>query len=244
MSLNNSKNKKKPALVIMSRELCAYFTSPIAYIVTGLFLIFSGFIFFSTFFLAKRAELRNFFGMLPTLLSFFVPALTMRLFSEEKRSGSLETLMTLPVTDFDVAAGKFMAAFAASVAMLVPTLSYVLTAYMFGTPDAGPIIGGYIGAIFLCAAFSAIGIFASCITKNQIIAFFVAFAICILLSLIGAFLVILPAPLVNFLSFFSANTHFTSIARGIIDSRDLIYFVSLTALFVSLTVKVSAGSRK
>ena len=96
MSLNNSKNKKKPALVIMSRELCAYFTSPVAYIVTGLFLIFSGFIFFSTFFLAKRAELRNFFGMLPTLLSFFVPALTMRLFSEEKRSGSLETLMTLP----------------------------------------------------------------------------------------------------------------------------------------------------
>lgn len=242
----SSSNKKSTAayMVIMKRELAAHFTSPIAYIVTAIFLIFSGFIFFSSFFLAQRAELRQFFSLLPTMLSFFVPALTMRLFSEEKRSGSLETLMTLPVTDFDVVMGKFLAAFISSVAMLVPTLFYVLTAYLFGTPDVGPIVGGYLGAIFLCAAFSAIGVFASCVTKNQIVAFFVAFTICILLTVLSGFLIVLPAPLVNFVSFFSANTHFNSISRGIIDSRDLIYFVSLTALFVSLTVKVSSASRK
>ncbi len=236
--------RKSPSAVIMKRELASYFTSPVAYIVTGLFLLFSGFMFFSTFFISKRAELRNFFGLLPVLLSFFVPAITMRLFSEEKRSGSLETLLTLPVTDFEAVMGKFWAAFITSAAMLVPTLFYVLTAYMFGTPDAGPIIGGYLGALFLCAAFSAIGLFASSLTKNQIIAFFAAFAICILLSMISVFLVVLPAPVVSVLSFFTADTHFNSIARGIIDSRDLLYFVSLTALFAGLTVKVSQNDRR
>ena len=228
----------------MKRELAAYFTSPVAYIVTGLFLIFSGFMFFATFFISKRAELRNFFAMLPVMLSFFIPALTMRLFSEEKRSGSIETLMTLPVTDFEAVLGKFLAAFITSAAMLVPTLAYVITAAAFGSPDAGPIIGGYIGALFLCAAFSAIGLFASSITKNQIIAFFIAFAVCILLSLISMFLVVLPAPVVGFLSYFLADTHFTSISRGIIDTRDLLYFVSLTALFFGLTVKAEQNDRR
>lgn len=250
MSLSNNNNasaatkRKSCAVVIMKRELASYFTSPVAYIVTGLFLIFSGFIFFSTFFISRRAELRNFFALLPVLLAFFVPALTMRLFSEEKRSGSLETLLTLPITDFDAVLGKFFAAFFTSAAMLVPTISYVITACAFGEPDAGPIIGGYIGALFLCAAFSAIGIFASSITKNQIIAFFVAFAICILLSMISGFLIVLPAPVVSFISFFTADTHFNSISRGIIDTRDLLYFVSLTALFVGLTVKVSKNDRR
>jgi ABC-2 type transport system permease protein len=232
------------AVVIMKRELSAYFTSPIAYIVTGLFLIFSGFMFFSTFFISKRAELRNFFSMLPVMMSFFVPALTMRLFSEEKRSGSIETLMTLPVTDFQAVLGKFLAAFIMSAVMLVPTLAYAITAASFGSPDAGPVIGGYLGALFLCAAFSAIGLFASSVTKNQIIAFFVAFAVCILLSLISMFLVVLPAPVVGFLSYFTADTHFNSIARGIIDTRDLLYFVSLTALFFGLTVKAEQNDRR
>lgn len=236
--------RKSPATIIMKRELASYFTSPVAYIVTGLFLIFSGFMFFSTFFLSKRAELRGFFNLLPVLLSFFVPALTMRLFSEEKRSGSLETLLTLPITDFEAVMGKFFAAFITSAAMLVPTLFYVITAYSFGKPDLGPIVGGYLGALFLCAAFSAIGLFASSLTKNQIIAFFVAFAVCILLSMISIFLVVLPAPIVNVLSFFTADTHFNSVARGIIDSRDLLYFISLTALFIGLTVKVSQNDRR
>ncbi|QTQ15620.1 ABC transporter permease subunit [Treponema parvum] len=243
-SKSAAKLKNSAAIIIMKRELSSYFTSPIAYIVTGLFLVFSGFIFFSTFFIARRAELRDFFAILPVMFSFFIPALTMRLFSEEKRSGSLETLLTLPVTDFDVVMGKFLAAFLASAAMLAPSIFYVITACIFGSPDMGPIIGGYLGALFLCAAFSSIGIFASSLTKNQIIAFFAAFAICILFSMITVFLVILPAPAVNFLSFFSANTHFNSIARGIIDTRDLLYFISLTALFVGMTVKASKNSRR
>ncbi|MCR5289989.1 MAG: ABC-2 transporter permease [Treponema sp.] len=233
-----------PVFVIMKRELAAYFTSPIAYIVTALFLIFSGFLFFSTFFLQQRAELRGFFAILPILLSFFIPALTMRLFSEEKRSGSLETLLTLPVLEGQVVAGKFLAAFLTSAAMLVPTFFYVITAAQFGTLDAGPVIGGYLGALFLCASYSAIGIFASASTKNQIIAFFIAFTICIVLSLINMFLVLLPPVAVNILSWFLADTHFKSIARGIIDTRDLLYFISLTAIFLGLTVKIEQSDRR
>lgn len=229
--------KRNSTFIIMRRELCAYFTNPAAYIVGGLFLIFSGILFFSTFFLNGRAELRNYFSLLPILLSLFAPALTMRLFSEELRSGSFETLMTLPVTEAQVVIGKFLAAFVTSAAMILPTLFYVVTACVFGQPDAGPIVGGYIGALFLCAAYSAVGIFASGMTKNQIIAFFTALAICFALTLLGSLLVFLPAPLVKFFSWASATTHFQSIARGIVDSRDILYFAALASVFLLLTVR-------
>ena len=243
--MSNTTNKKpSPAIVIMKRELATYFTNPISYIVTGLFLIITGVMFFTTFFLQNRANMRNFFSLLPILFSFFIPALTMRLYSEEKKSGSIETLMTLPVTELQVVTGKFLAAFISSAIMLAPTLLYLVSILFFGKPDIGPIIGGYIGAIFLCAAFSAIGVFASSVTKNQLTAFFVAFMICIVLTMIDAFLIFLPAPIVSLLQFISANEHFTSISRGIIDTRDLIYFVSLTALFFCLTVKTQENDRK
>lgn len=235
---------KKPAAVIFKRELAAYFSSPIAYIVTGLFLIITGVMFFTAFYLQNRASMRNLFQLLPMILSFFIPALTMRLYAEEKKSGSIETLLTLPVTEFDVCAGKFLASTAASAIMIAPTLLYLIGMLPFGRPDAGPVIGGYIGALFLCAAFSSIGIFASSITKNQIIAFFTAFIICISLTMLSDFLIFLPAPVVGFLQFISANEHFTSISRGIIDTRDLIYFASLTALFLSLTVITQEKERR
>lgn len=241
---NTTDKKPSPAIVIMKRELATYFTNPISYIVTGLFLIITGVMFFTTFFLQNRANMRNFFSLLPILFSFFIPALTMRLYSEEKKSGSIETLMTLPVTELQVVTGKFLAAFISSAIMLAPTLLYLVSILFFGKPDIGPIIGGYIGAIFLCAAFSAIGVFASSVTKNQLTAFFVAFMICIVLTMIDAFLIFLPAPIVSLLQFISANEHFTSISRGIIDTRDLIYFISLTVLFFCLTVKTQENDRK
>lgn len=244
--MNQNKSGRRalsPAIVIMRRELGSYFTSPTAYIVTGLFLIITGVMFFTAFFLQNRADMRNLFSLLPMLFSFFIPALTMRLFSEERKSGSIETLMTLPVTETEVVAGKFLAAFISSAVMLSPTLLYLAGILFFGSPDAGPVIGGYIGALFLCAAFSAVGVFASSVTKNQIIAFFVAFIICIALTTLDMFLIFLPAPVVSFLQFLSANEHFTSISRGIIDTRDLLYFVSLCALFLCLTVKTQQAEK-
>ena len=191
---NKSKNtKKSPAFIIMKRELQTYFTSPTAYIVTGLFVLICGIIFFATFFLQNSADLRAFFALLPMLLSFFVPALTMRLFSEESKSGSMETLMTLPVNEVHVVTGKYLASFLSTLIMISPSIFYVITTAIFGDPDVGPIIGGYIGTIFLCAGFTAVGVFASSVTKNQIIAFFTGFIICIALTIIDTFLIFLPS---------------------------------------------------
>lgn len=234
---------KAPALIIMKRELKSYFSGPIGYIVTGLFLVITGVLFFSTFFLQNRAELREFFAILPILFSFFVPAITMRLFSEEKRAGSIETLLTLPVTDLDVVVGKYLAALFETLIMLLPTLFYIITACIFGAPDFGPILGGYLGVIFLSASYCAIGIFSSSITKNQIIAFFMGFIICIALTMIDSFLIFLPSSVVKVFSFLSANRHFSSISRGIIDSRDLIYFLSITALFIVITIRTQKKER-
>ena len=244
MSEAKSAKKYCPAIIIMKRELKSYFTSPVAYIVTALFLIIAGILFYSSFFLYDRAELRRFFSSLPLLLSFFIPALTMRIFAEERRVGSIETLMTLPVTELDVVTGKYLASFISTLIMLAPTLFYILPTVIFGSPDFGPIVGGYLGAVFLCASFTAIGVFATSVTKNQIIAFFTGFIICIVLTLIDSFLVFLPSPIVSLLSYLSANGHFTSISRGILDTRDLFYFISLTALFFATTVKVQQGSKK
>ena len=238
------------AIIIMKRELKAYFASPVAYLVSALFLIISGIFFYfgfaylyGGFFLMDRAELRAFFSALPLILSCFIPALTMRLFAEEKRAGSIETLMTLPVTELDVVTGKYLASFIGTLIMLLPTLLFIVPAEIFGSPDYGPIVGGFIGAIFLCASFTAIGIFTSAITKNQIIAFLAGIAICLVLSLIDYLLMFLPATLASVLGVLSAKSHFTSVSRGIIDTRDFIYFISLTALFFAGTVKVQQAAK-
>ena len=127
--------------------------------------------------------------------------------------------------------------------MLAPTLFFIIPAEIYGSPDYGPIVGGFIGAIFLCASFTAIGIFTSAITKNQIVAFFAGIAICLALTLIDFLLIFLPSALSSILGFFSAKTHFTSISRGILDTRDFVYFISLTALFFSATVKVQQKAK-
>ena len=237
------KAKARPALVIASRELSACFASPVMYIVGALFLLFSGFLFFSSFFLYNRAEMRGFFSQLPVLLSFFVPALTMRLFADEFRSTSYETLATLPVTPAEIALGKLLSAWGSSCALLVPTLLYALAVSFFGQLDLGPVVAGYIGAALLCGAFSAIGVFASSITKNQIIAFFAGFALCIVLSLIDQAAFFLPSIFADAAAFLSASRHFSSISRGIIDSRDIIYFLSLLFLFFSMTERSLSARR-
>ncbi len=243
--MSGKKSKSKAAWqVICGRETAAYFTSPVAYFVCGIFLLANGIFFFSAFFLNNRAELRQFFAFLPAFLSIFVPALTMRVFSEERRVGSLETLLTLPVTSLDVTAGKFLASLVSVLVMLAPTLSYALVCAMFGTVDAGPMIGGYFGAVLLAAAFTSVGVFASSVTKNQIIAFLAGASICIFLAGVGLFDVFMPGAIVSLVKFISATSHFESISRGIIDTRDVLYFVSLTAVFFVLTVRVVNNSKK
>lgn len=212
---------------IFRKEFSAYFVSPIAYIVISIFLLVTGWFFFATFFLFNQANLRTFYALLPVVFAFVIPAITMRLISEELNIGSDEILLTMPVTPADVILGKFLASVALIIAMLIPTFAYPLTVSFMGQLDWGPVVGGYIGAVFLGAAFSAVGLFASALTRNQIIAFIIGLAICFTLTLIDKMLFFLPQSLLGVFSYLGADFHFQNIAKGIIDSRDILYFASI-----------------
>lgn len=210
------------------KEFKDYFISPIAYIVISIFLLVTGWFFFTTFFLYNQASLRNFFTLLPVIFSFVIPAITMRLFAEEMSVGSYEILLTLPVKSQDIILGKFMASVAFIAVMLLPTILYPISISFLGSLDWGPVAGGYIGVILLSAAFSAIGIFASSLTRNQIIAFIIGVAICFALTIIDKMLFFFPGDILCLLENIGADFHFQNISKGVIDSRDVIYFFSVT----------------
>lgn len=224
----------RASIRIMRRELAFYFTSPIAYIVIVVFLVATGWAFFSVFFLNGRADLRDFFSLLPLILAFIIPAVTMRLFSEEFSTGSYEILLTLPVSPLDILAGKFLAAQNFALLMLIPTLSYPIFVASLGDLDWGPVVGGYLGTIFLVSLLSAVGLFASSLTRNQIVAFIIGATMCFFLTQVHRILFLLPVSLTDFIQFLGASTHFDNIGKGVLDSRDLLYFVSLS--FVALYV--------
>jgi len=220
---------------IALKEFRDYFISPIAYIVIALFLIVSGWFFFSTFFIFGRADMRDFFSLLPMTFSFFIPAITMRLFAEEKNVGSYETLLTMPVSFTQIALGKFLAALTFTGAMLLPTLSYPLFIATIGSVDPGPVLGGYLGAILLAGAYCSMGLFASALTRNQIIAFIIGCALCFTLTILDRMLFFIPERLVPIIEYIGANSHFMNISKGIIDSRDILYFASLVFVFIFST---------
>ncbi len=219
---------------IFKKEFRVYFVSPIAYIVIAIFLVVTGWFFFSTFFLYNQAELRSFFNLLPIIFSFIIPAVTMRLFSEEFNVGSYETLVTLPVTLREVIVGKALAGMAFIAIMMLPTLSYAISVSLLGDLDWGPVVGGYLGSILLGASFTSIGLFASTLTRNQIVAFILGMIICFALTMFDKILFFLPQSTLGFFEYIGADAHFQNIARGIIDSRDLIYFFSI--IFIALYV--------
>lgn len=217
---------------ILKKELKDYFISPIAYIVISIFLITTGWFFFSTFFLYDQANMRNFFSLLPIVFTFVIPAITMRLFSEELNIGSYEILLTMPVTFSDIIIGKFAAGFVMTAAMLLPTIAYPISISFVGDLDWGPVVGGYLGALLLGGTFSAIGVFASSVTHNQIVAFIFGAAICFVLTLIDKMLFFFPESILNIIQYLGADYHFRNITKGIIDSRDMLYFISV--IFISL----------
>ena len=229
---------------IFKKELKSYFVSPIAYIVISVFLLIIGWLFFSTFFLDRQANLTRFFSILPVAFAFVVPAVTMRLFSEEINIGSYEILLTMPVTFRDIIVGKFLAAVGFIGIMLIPTLFYAVTTTFLGKLDWGPVIGGYLGAILLGATFSSIGLLASSVTRNQVVAFIIGMAICLALTLLIDFMLFfLPNFLVGIFQYLSANYHFQNIAKGVIDLRDILYFVSVSFVVLYGTNLIMQGKK-
>lgn len=222
---------------MIKRELYSLFAGPIAYIVIALFLVVSGLLFFPTFFIYDQAEMRGFFQILPILFSFFIPAVTMRSFAEERNRGTFESLVSFPVSSSRIVLAKYAASMIFIAVMLAPTLLYALLIALLGSPDPGPIAGGFFGALLLGGAYGALGLFASSMTGNQIVAFIVTAAASLLFTFLDQMIVLVPPSLVDAVEFLGTQYHFKTIARGILDSRSIIYLLSIAGVFLLFTVK-------
>lgn len=232
---------------IWRKEFRSYWFSPIAYIVITVFLVLMNWFFFRTFYLVGNADVRGYFGMLPWAFLFLMPALTMRQWAEELRSGTIETLMTKPVTDWEVVLGKYLAGVSFLVIVLVLTVTTPLTVSAISTNglDWGVLLTSYLGTLLLGAAYLAIGGWAGSFTSNQIVAFIVGVALIFVGIMIGERIVTMFVPnfLVTVLEYLGLQQHYSSISRGVIDTRDIIYYVSVVFLFLYLTVR-AVESRK
>jgi ABC-2 type transport system permease protein len=227
------------AITIFRREMRSYFNSPVAYIVITLFLLVSGYFFSSTLFLNNSADLRSLFGIAGFILMLFTPAVTMRLLAEERRAGTIEILVTLPVKDEEIIVGKFLAGFALTAISIVLTFIAYLTIASLGNADFGAAFGGYLGLILMSGVYVSIGLFTSSLSPNQIIAFIVGFIIIFAFFMLDKILPFLPDALTSFFQYLSIDYHYSNISRGVIDSRDLIYYFSMIFFFLYLAVKMT-----
>ncbi len=227
-------------LAIFKREFVGYFATPVAYVFIVIFLFLTGvFTFYlGSFFERNQADLQPFFNFHPWLYLFLIPAIAMRLWSEERKSGTIELLMTLPVSTAQAVIGKYLAAWAFSAVALALTFPMVLTVNYLGDPDNTVIVAGYIGSLLMAGGFLAIGSCISALTKSQVIAFVVSVVICFLFLLSGFPLVLdffkgwAPQAIVDVIASFSFFTHFDSIKKGVIDARDMIFFTTLIAFWL------------
>ena len=231
---------------IAKRELVGYFESPIAYVFIVIFLLLVGFFTFMVagFFDRGQAELEPFFAWHPWLYLFLVPAIGMRMWSEERRLGTMELLLTMPVTPWQAIVGKFLASWLVLGLALVLTFPVVMTVNYLGNPDNGVIVAGYFGSFLLAGSYLSISAMTSALTRNQVVSFILAVVICLFLVLVGYppvtnLLVEWVNPwVVQAISSFSVMTHFESILKGVLDSRDVIYFLSVIgfALFTTSVI--------
>ena len=219
----------KNMFVIARRELGAYFNSPIAWVVVAVFLLLSALLFFSALFLQGQADLRELFdGFWTTLLVAIVgPAITMRLLAEERSNDTLEVLLTMPLTDWDVVLGKYLAALGVFAFAMVMMAFFGVSVAMIGPLDKGPAFAGFLGLFLVAATYMAIGLMTSSFTKNQIVAFIGAVLLCLILWLIGKVVQIFPPTVQPFLDWLGMDRHVSGMARGVIDTRDLLYFGTL-----------------
>jgi len=232
---------------IFRKEINTFFSSLIGYVVIGLFLVILGlfmFVFQDTSLLDFGfATLGPFFSMVPNVFIFLIPAVCMRAFAEEKQSGAIELLVTRPIKDLEIILGKYLACLVLVLFALLPTVLYYYSIYQLGEPvgniDTGGTVGSYIGLVFLAMAFVSIGIFASSLTSNQIVSFLLATALCFWCYFGFDYLSTLPVfsgRAEAFIQELGMLHHFDSLGRGLIDSRDVIYFLSITAFFIMLTL--------
>ena len=234
----------KNALIIARKEMKTYLNTPASFVVLFVFLIISSWFFASPLFLINQATLDTLFAIIPIVFVFFVPAITMNLISREKDNGTIETLTTFPLTDAEIVTGKFASAVALMGIGLLFTFVHFFTISILGqNVDYGAIWSGYIGLFLMGAAYCAIGIFASTLSNNQIIAFIIALLLIFFLFILRYILIFLPGSMGGFFQYISSDFHFSNMARGVIDTRNLIYFGSIIAIFLKSAIVVM-DSRK
>lgn len=230
---------------LLSREIKSFFGSPIGYLVIAIFLVLNGlflWVFDGDFNILNSgfADLSPFFKLAPWILLFLIPAVTMRSFSDEKKQGTIELLFTKPLSIWEIVNGKFLGAFLLIVLAIVPTFIYVWMLSYFGNPegniDMGSTLGSYFGLLFLIASYTAIGIFSSTLSENQIVSFIIAVFICFCFYFGFEGIASVFEENSRTIAAFGMDSHFKSMSRGVIDTRDVVYFLSITVLFLSLTV--------
>jgi ABC-2 type transport system permease protein len=231
--------------ILFLKEFKAYFFSPIAYVFITIYLVVTNFLFFQGFFIINQADMRSYFSILPWVFLIFIPAITMRTWAEEKKLRTLEVLLTWPISDIEIVIGKFLASFSFLAISLLLSLTIPITITILGKPDEGVIVGGYVGALCMGAAYLAIGLWISSLTENQIVAFIIGVVVTFCLFIIGNPFVTMLAPsfFVPFFQYIGLENHFESIGRGVIDSRDIFYYLSVIGFFLFLNIR-SLQSRK
>jgi ABC-2 type transport system permease protein len=230
-------------LTITAKEFKSYLTSPMAYIIISIFLVLSGFLFGNSSSTYSETSIRGFLQIGSLLLLLLIAVLTMRLLAEEKKLGTIELLLTAPVRDAEIILGKFFGSLGIIMVMLVLTFYYPILLAVFGSPDIGPIVAGYLGLFLLSCASLAIGIFASSLTSNQIVAAVVTGGILFGLWFLGSLADYLPSAMGDVIGYFSLSTYFPDFMTGIIDTRGIVYYLSVTALFLFLAIRSLENSR-
>ena len=225
--------------IIFKKELKSYFNSPMAYIFLVVFAIVTGYFFTNTFFLFNQSNMRALFNIVPLVYLFFIPAITMGLIAREKNIGTMETISTLPIKDVEFVVGKFLSALTLIALGLVFTLIHFFTLMNVGTNiDYGAVFTGYLGLLMLGAVYASVGTFASSVTDNQVIAFIISVFIVLIFFLMDKMLYFMPVSIAGLIQYISVDYHLSNISRGVIDSRNIIYFASLIGLFLFTTVRV------
>ena len=225
--------------IILKKELRSYFNSPMAYIFLVVFAITNGYFFTNTFFLINQSDMRALFSIIPLVYLFFIPAITMSLIAREKNSGTMEVMSTMPIKDIEFIMGKFFASVLLIAIGLIITFVHLFTLINVGTNiDYGSVFTGYLGIMLIGAVYASIGTFASSITENQVISFIISVFIVLIFFLMDKVIFFMPSSIQGIVQFLSVDFHLSNMSRGVIDTRNLIYFISLIAFFLFMTARV------
>ena len=224
--------------IILSREIQSFFNSPMAYIFLVIFAIVSGYFFTNTFFLFGQSDLRVLFDIVPLVYLFFIPAVSMGLIARENNLGTMEIMSTMPINTYEFVLGKFLAASSLILLGLVATSIHLFTLISVGTNvDYGAIFSGYLGLALMGGTYAAIGTYASSVTENQVVAFIIGVFIVLVFFMLDKTLVFVPRSIAGFVQFLAVDYHLSNISRGVIDSRNLVYFFSMIGFFIFLTIR-------